>query len=865
MKSKYVVAGIILFASLLFGFALIVVPPASPIDPFFDDIFPRTTPGALGAWEVYDYAPETQIPSPLKMVEVPGDDNTVLVISKIGEVWKMNLESLEQELALDIKDRCMKLGDAGIYGIAIHPKFLEGEEYQYVYLFYRYHPFNPNEWDREGYNRLSKFKWSSTDQLIDKDSEEVLIQQYDRNNWHSGGGLFFGNDGFLYLFVGDEGLRDEVDVLNSVQRFDGGLFSGVLRIDVDNDPSRSHPIVRQPTPADTIPVDWEPTFTQGYMIPNDNPWLSPSGEFLEEFYAIGLRSPYTAYYDPLEEEIWTGDVGSDLAEEIDQVEMEDNFQWPYKEGFFDHDGYSKPDPLIGNEKEPVHAYTRDIGTSVILGGVYRGLKFPNLDEKLLFADYTSSKIMAMDRETAEVEILIDGIEQFDIELPEEYGIVGVHITKDGTVLLTILSRDFWEPGRILALRNKEVVPDPPSKLSELGVFKDMQSREVVDAFIPYEVNAPLWSDRALKRRYVAMPNDGSFDSASERAKYNENDSWEFPVGTVFLKHFDLPTSLSNPDEVVPLETRFLVIAEDSIPYGLTYKWDENGEEAYLQLSKSSQEYEITDDGEFAFSQVWDYPSRSDCMTCHNAAAGFVLGLKTHQLNKEIEHPDMNISVNQLRYFNELGILDRNISSPEDHPKSYSLFDDSASLEERIRSYFDANCATCHRKGGIAKDSDMDLRYEIDLYDQNLIEYPTQSRASKNFLNVVPQDYEHSEIWVRDQSLGENRMPPLASNLVDQHYVDSLAKWIGEFQDLTPVDNEFFVSPGPADEYLNIEVGDNWLPAYEIQLYDIIGRLLLEESSLSARHTVDVSNVPPGVYVVVIHQGDKKAQQKISIL
>lgn len=71
------------------------------------------------------------------------------------------------------------------------------------------------------------------------------------------------------------------------------MFNGIIRIDIDNDPSRSHPILRQPLANATPPSGWGETYTQGYSIPNDNPWLSPDSSQLEEFYAIGLRSTYS--------------------------------------------------------------------------------------------------------------------------------------------------------------------------------------------------------------------------------------------------------------------------------------------------------------------------------------------------------------------------------------------------------------------------------------------------------------------------------------------------------------------------------------------------------------------------------------------
>lgn len=238
-----------------------------------------------------------------------------------------------KDLILDIGDRSFKLGEAGVTGIVLHPKFglSNFPDKQEIFIFYRSKP-NPDGWSEKGFNRIAKFKWDPSSETFDLNSEEILFQQYDRSTWHNGGGMFFDNDGFLCVSLGDEGMEDFL--ADSNQKLDGGLFGGIIRIDIDNDPTRSHPIRRQPRVNEAPPADfagWE-TFTQGYSIPNDNPWLSPDSTNLEEFYAIGLRSPYSVYFDKETENIWVADVGSDIAEEINKVDYGDNLQWPFREG-----------------------------------------------------------------------------------------------------------------------------------------------------------------------------------------------------------------------------------------------------------------------------------------------------------------------------------------------------------------------------------------------------------------------------------------------------------------------------------------------------------------------------------------------------
>ena len=59
-------------------------------------------------------------------------------------------------------------------------------------------------------------------------SETVFIDQHGNSVWHNGGGMFFHpENGFLYITNGDDANG------GNRQQINGGLFSGVLRIDVD--------------------------------------------------------------------------------------------------------------------------------------------------------------------------------------------------------------------------------------------------------------------------------------------------------------------------------------------------------------------------------------------------------------------------------------------------------------------------------------------------------------------------------------------------------------------------------------------------------------------------------------------------------
>jgi hypothetical protein len=98
----------------------------------------------------------------------------------------------------------------------------------------------------------------------------------------------------------------------------------------------------------------------------------------------------------------------------------------------------------------------------------------------------------------------------------------------------------------------------PATLSAAGVFSNTASMVPVSSLIPYTVNVPLWSDGALKTRWLAVPNNGAPYTPEEQIGFAPNGEWSFPSGTVFIKHFELITDESNPVAKRRLETRLLV-------------------------------------------------------------------------------------------------------------------------------------------------------------------------------------------------------------------------------------------------------------------------------------------------------------------
>lgn len=372
---------------------------------------PVVPSSAAAAVSVVNAFPNLTFVDPTFMLPVPAGSsigaNQLMVASREGYFWTFTNSptTTTKTLFLDLSAHCQGWSDSGLLGFAFHPQFGQAGSPNrgYIYVWYCYTPgplvgsaSAPPNYQSPCYDRLSRFTVPDGSSVADPNSEYVLINQFDRDLWHNGGAMFFGSDGYLYLTNGDEGGENNQYGMSQIDNV--GLFGGVLRIDVNENPATSHPIRRQPVPdpGATVPAGWPPTYTQGYYIPNDNPFVDPTGGTLEEFYAIGLRSPHRMTLDPQTGTIWLADVGQSLWEEVDWIQKGGNYEWAFKEGFAQGPD-AEPSPLIGIDSPPIYAYGHYNGAGCVIGGyVYRGQKFAgSLGGLYVFGDYNGNFIWTM--------------------------------------------------------------------------------------------------------------------------------------------------------------------------------------------------------------------------------------------------------------------------------------------------------------------------------------------------------------------------------------------------------------------------------------------------------------------------------------
>lgn len=309
----------------------------------------------------------------------------------------------------------------------------------------------------------------------------------------------------------------------------------------------------------------------------------------------------------------------------------------------------------------------------------------------------------------------------------------------------------------------------PPLLSQTGAFKDTHSLTPGDSLIPYDINVAFWSDGAGKMRWVEVP-DG------QKIKFAPAGEWVFPKGTVFVKHFELAADETRPDVKRRLETRLLVCDSTGSVYGVTYKWRADNSDADL-LGTNLTETIFIKTATGTRTQAWYYPSRQDCRTCHTDKAGGVLGVKTRQLNRDFTFSS-GVTDNELRAWNHIGLFEPKLNEADlpAHAKLARADDTTRSIEDRARSYLDANCAQCHRPGGTV--GYFDARYDTPLAKQELINGPVLiDQGIDGARAIAPNDIWRSIIFMRANTLEAMKMPMLARNVLDQQGMALLKQWI----------------------------------------------------------------------------------------
>jgi uncharacterized repeat protein (TIGR03806 family) len=297
--------------------------------------------------------------------------------------------------------------------------------------------------------------------------------------------------------------------------------------------------------------------------------------------------------------------------------------------------------------------------------------------------------------------------------------------------------------------------NPPDRLSETGCFDGMPP-EPVDALIPYDVRVPLWSDGAVKQRYVIVP-EGT------RLEVDPSGDMTLPVGGVTVKTFILDGRR--------LETRFVVKTGQGEFDAYSYAWNEAQTQA--QLAREGTTIGLAD-------RDWKVPSTEQCFECHTSVAKTSLGLEAAQLNRQLTYESTGRTANQLATWVQLDLLSAQpLGLPEEQPALAPL-DGGGAVTERARSYLHANCSQCHQPGG-GGGGQIDLRRATDFAFTFLCEVQPQFGSPLDGgMLVDPGEPQQSILFERMRTLDPQwRMPPLATAKRHEAAVAVVEDWIAQ--------------------------------------------------------------------------------------
>ncbi len=297
---------------------------------------------------------------PVQVTHAGDGSGRLFVVEQSGKIRIVKNQQVLTTPFIDLSSFISCCGERGLLSVAFHPDY---ETNGYFYVDYTR--------AGDGATVVARYSVSANPDVANPNSASILLVVPQPYANHNGGQLMFGpQDGFLYVGLGDGGSGG--DPQNYAQNI-YSLLGKILRLNVN-----------QGSP---------------YSVPADNPFVGQSG--LDEIWSWGLRNPWRFSFDRLTGDMYIGDVGQNLWEEIDFQAAGTpggvNFGWRCREGA--HNYQFDASCVSRQLTEPIAEYSHSEGRSVTGGFVYRGVAFPALQGRYFYADYVDGKIWSVYKKT----------------------------------------------------------------------------------------------------------------------------------------------------------------------------------------------------------------------------------------------------------------------------------------------------------------------------------------------------------------------------------------------------------------------------------------------------------------------------------
>jgi mono/diheme cytochrome c family protein len=312
--------------------------------------------------------------------------------------------------------------------------------------------------------------------------------------------------------------------------------------------------------------------------------------------------------------------------------------------------------------------------------------------------------------------------------------------------------------------------EPPARLAETGLYADPDSRRVADDVLPYSPQYPLWSDGAVKQRWIRIPRGAAVDAS-------DPDAWRFPPGTQLWKEFAAPDGRR-------LETRYMALGEDGAWRYATYAWTPDGREA-----ARAPDHGVAGAAEVTPGVRYDLPSVGDCRACHSGKPNEVLGFEALQLSSDRDPMALHASA-------RAGDLDLEALAARGAVRGLPAALVARPPRIRARSpreraalgYLHGNCSSCHNARGPLAELGLSFEQRVSEPERLAAHATAVGHASRfvppgaaaGVLRIAPGDPAASAVVGRTASRDPvAQMPPFGSRVADAEAVELLSAWIRE--------------------------------------------------------------------------------------